>query len=84
MLAAQLKRIKMKRKPEADSSHLVGNSFSDVNITNSAPEANEHTRSAVEALSKAAEANANAIAAIANALKGGNATIERAINISGG
>ncbi len=43
--------------------------------------ANEHTRAAVEALSAAAKANAEAIAAIANGLKGSPATMDRAINI---
>lgn len=43
--------------------------------------ANEHTRAAVEALAMAATANAEAIKAIAEAMKGGPATIERAINI---
>jgi hypothetical protein len=50
------------------------------NITNTSA-ANEHTRVAVEALSKAAQANAEAILAIANALKGSPATIETGIKL---
>lgn len=50
-------------------------------ITNSSA-ANEHTRAAVEALSAAAKANAEAINAIANALKGSPATIEHGIHLS--
>ncbi len=45
--------------------------------------ANEHTRAAVEALAAAAKANAEAISAIANGLKGSPATMERGINIGG-
>lgn len=46
--------------------------------------ANEHTRASVIALADAVTANANAIAAIANALKGSPATIERGISIGDG
>ena len=45
--------------------------------------ANEHTRAAVEALAAAAKANAEAITAIANGLKGSPATMEYGINIGG-
>ena len=51
-------------------------------VTNTST-ANEHTRAAVEALAAAAKANADAIAAIANALKGSPATIERGFNFNG-
>ncbi len=43
--------------------------------------ANEHTRAAVEALAAAAKANAEAITAIANGLKGSPATMEYGISI---
>jgi hypothetical protein len=45
--------------------------------------ANEHTRAAVEALAAAAKANAEAISAIANGLKGSPATMETGIKIGG-
>jgi hypothetical protein len=45
--------------------------------------ANEHTRAAVEALAAAAKANAEAISAIANGLKGSPATMETGIRIGG-
>jgi hypothetical protein len=45
--------------------------------------ANEHTRAAVEALAAAAKANAEAIMAIANGLKGSPATMETGIRIGG-
>lgn len=45
--------------------------------------ANEHTRAAVEALAAAAKANAEAITAIANGLKGSPATMEHGIHIGG-
>lgn len=45
--------------------------------------ANEHTRAAIEALAAAAKANAEAITAIANGLKGSPATMEYGIHIGG-
>ncbi len=63
-------------------------SISDVSITTEVKtEANEHTRAAVEALARAAEANANAIAEIAKALKGGGAEYNGnaiSLNMGGG
>lgn len=50
-------------------------------FTNSVPAVNKHTRAAVEALAKAAEANAEAIKAIADALRGGNAHVGTFIKI---
>lgn len=52
----------------------------DVSIVNTSA-ANEHTRAAVEALAKAAEANARAISDIALALQGSPATMETGIRI---
>lgn len=52
-----------------------------VTITNTSA-ANEHTRSAIEALARAAEANARALSDIANALKGAPATMGHAIYIA--
>lgn len=52
----------------------------DVTITNctvtsnNSTAANEHTRAAVEALARASERHAEAVIAIANALKGGDIT----------
>lgn len=42
---------------------------------------NEHTRAAVEALAKAAEANANAILEISRALRGADVRMDSAIRI---
>jgi hypothetical protein len=47
-------------------------------ITNTSA-ANEHTRAAIEALAAAAKANAEAISAIANGLKGSPATMDYGI-----
>lgn len=56
--------------------------ISDCNFTNTSA-ANEHTRAAVEALANAAARNADAIAEIARALKGGNASTGTFISIGG-
>lgn len=55
--------------------------ISHCNVTNTNAPANEHTRDAVVALAKAAEANANAIEGIARALRGGDATMGNAFKI---
>jgi hypothetical protein len=67
-----------KKKPQpapAPSTHIQNCSI--VNTS----EANEHTRAAVEALANAARANAEAIRAIADSLKGSPATMECGIKI---
>lgn len=61
------------QKPEYTVSHCA--------VTNTTAPANEHTRAAVEALANAARANADAIAACAAALKGGNAILETGIRL---
>jgi hypothetical protein len=48
--------------------------FTDCSVVNTSA-ANEHTRAAVEALSAAAKANADAIAEIARALRGSEASM---------
>ena len=48
------------------------------NVKNTTAPTNGHTRDSVVALAKALEANANAIAEVARALKGGNAILENA------
>lgn len=53
------------------------------NVTNTNAPTNEHTRDAVVALAKAIEANANALAEAARALKGGNVTMENAFKVGG-
>lgn len=53
------------------------------NFTAQTAPANEHTRDAVIAIAKAAEANAVAIGKLADALKGGNATMETGLRIGG-
>jgi methanogenic corrinoid protein MtbC1 len=62
----------------ANKKQMPSNVISNCQVTNTTAAANEHTRAAVESLAKAAEANANAIAEIAKALRGGNATIGNA------
>jgi hypothetical protein len=57
---------------------------SNCSIVNTTAPANKHTRAAVEALAAAAQANAMAISAIANALKGGDATMRTGIELGGG
>lgn len=60
----------------------------DINITNStvtnnnSTAANEHTRAAVEALARASERHAEALIAIANALKGGDISTGAGMHIS--
>jgi hypothetical protein len=49
--------------------------------TNEYTRANEYTRDAVVALAKVLEANANALAETARALKGGNVSMECGIRI---
>lgn len=51
------------------------------NITNTNAPTNEHTASAVIALAQALQANANALANVASALKGGNVTMENGIRV---
>ena len=51
------------------------------NVTNTNAPTNEHTRDAVVALAVALEANANALAEAARALKGGNVTMDSAIRV---
>ena len=51
------------------------------NVTNTNAQTNEHTRDAVVALAEALEANANALAEAARALKGGNVTMDSAIRV---
>ena len=67
-----------KKVTKAAPSHRT--TIQNCNIVNTSA-ANEHTRAAVEALAGAAKANAEAIEAIANGLKGSPATMDRAINI---
>lgn len=51
------------------------------NISANAAVANEHTRDSVVALAAAITANANAVIAAANALKGGDARIDTGIRV---
>ena len=51
------------------------------NVTNTTAPTNEYTRDAVVALAEALEANANALAEAARALKGGNAQMDAAFRI---
>jgi hypothetical protein len=60
----------MKTKQPAPQGPVITN----CSFVNEAPKANEHTRAAVVALAEAAQANANAIAKIAEALKGQSVT----------
>jgi hypothetical protein len=70
----------MSTKKQAQAAQPNKTTIQNVSIVNTSA-ANEHTRAAVEALSAAAKANAEAITAIANGLKGSPATMDRAINI---
>ena len=70
----------IKKKPQVVPS--AGTIIQNCSFVNTSA-ANEHTRAAVEALAAAAKANAEAITAIANSLKGSPATMDRAINIGG-
>lgn len=63
----------------APAGHTITNSSFVVNATN----VNEHTRAAVEALAVAAAANAEAIKAAAEALKGAPATTAPMIHLGG-
>lgn len=56
-------------------------SISHCTITNTNAPTNEYTCDAIVALAKALEANANAIAEAARALKGGNVIMENGIKI---
>jgi len=67
------------KKPAAPSNSTVIQNCSIVNTS----AANEHTRAAVEALARAAEANANAINSIAQGLKGSPASMNHGIHLSG-
>jgi len=74
---------KKKVKPEQPSPAVPTYSVSHCSFVAEAAPANEHTRDAAVALARAAEANANAIGRIADALKGGNATMETGLRIGG-
>ena len=50
-------------------------------ITNTNAPTNEHTRDAIVALANALEANANALAETARALKGGDVTMENGFRL---
>lgn len=67
-------------KKPTDATPQPTYSVSDCVITNTSA-ANEHTRAAVEALANACGKNADALAEIARALKGGNATMNAGIHI---
>ena len=56
-------------------------SVSHCSVTNTTAPANEHTRAAIESLALAAKANADAIAEIAKALRGGKAKIDAGFHI---
>mgnify|MGYP000891961986 CR=1 FL=1 len=68
-----------KKKPAKSSTpDIPAIAITNCNITsNNSTAANEHTRAAIEALARASERHAEALIAIANALKGGD------INTSG-
>lgn len=55
----------------------------DCQITATNAPANEHTRGAIEALAKACEANAAAIAACAHALRGSDVRMDAGIRLGG-
>jgi hypothetical protein len=59
------------KKPKAPEKGDITIQDSHFNYTNNTA-ANEHTRAAIEALSRASERHAEALIAIANALKGGD------------
>jgi hypothetical protein len=69
-----------KKKPV--QAPVSGNTIQNCHIVNTSA-ANEHTRAAVEALAAAAKSNAEAITAIANALKGSPATMDYGIYVGG-
>lgn len=56
-------------------------SIANCNFTVEAVQVNEFTYKAIEALAKASETHAEALIAMANALRGGNATMGHAIYI---
>lgn len=66
--------------PTAPTNSTVVQNCSIVNTS----AANEHTRAAVEALARAAEANAKAISDIAQGLKGSPANMEHGIYFGSG
>ena len=68
---------KKEKIPEQQPVYRVENCV----ITNTTAPTNEHTRDAVVALAEAVKANANALAEIARALKGGDARMDAAIRI---
>lgn len=70
----------IKKKPQA--APVAGATIQNCHIVNTSA-ANEHTRAAVEALAAAAKANAEAITAIANGLKGSPATMDYGIYLGG-
>lgn len=59
----------------------AGTTISHCNFTNEAVQVNEYTRDAVVALAKAAEANANALAVMAEVLSGNGNTNGPAVHI---
>ena len=65
-----------KTAPQAPVTHIENCTF-----TNTTAPTNEHTRDAVVALAEALEANANALAEAARALKGGDARMDAAIRV---
>lgn len=69
-----------KTKPAQTAAPAPSYSIEGCSIVNTSA-ANEHTRAAVEALAAAAKANAEAISAIANGLKGSPATMETGIRL---
>lgn len=71
--------VAKKHSPEVAAPQYTVSNCTITNISS----ANEHTRAAVESLAAAAAENARAIAAIAEALKGGNAHMETGIRVGG-
>lgn len=74
------KKKQIKSAPAPVSAPMT--TISNCSIINTSA-ANEHTRAAIEALAAAAKANAEAITAIANGLKGSPATMGDGIKIGG-
>lgn len=66
-----------KTTPKKEPSYNIEN----CTITNTNAPTNEYTRDAVIALAEALEANANALAETARALKGGNVSMETGIRV---
>lgn len=62
--------MKKRVPPKAPECKPAGTAVQNCNFQNVAPSLNEYTRDSAVALAKAAEANANAISAIAKCLEG--------------